>query len=194
MTPVVDTPASCVPVNCPPALFADGGFPAGSLPPIVATDVVGPGPDWPMPCGGFMVPYGPQADLLVTNTTDCSFALGGMVTGTPYIYTLDAGTRVQVGWALAITGINLPPAPVTDIPSTFGHAGANEVNRTAALFCGDNLGSIVTIPPGLFALAPGDFVWVSIITLLYIAGSGAGTVVTPIVGVGPTIAIRGERL
>jgi len=141
-----------------------------------------------------MVPYGPQVDLLVTNTTDCSFALGGLVTSTGYIYTLDAGTRVQVGWAIATAGVNLPAAPVTDTPFTFKHAGANEVNRTAALYCGDNLGNAVIIPTGLLTLAPGDFIWLSVLTLLYIAGSGAGTVVTPIVGVGPTIAIRGERL
>lgn len=197
-SPIVDPDArntlACGPSGllsvAPPDLFVEGGVPPGSIPPIPPlTDVAGLGPDWPSPCGGFLTPIGPQADILVSNPTPYSFLLVGTVTPAGAVFTLDPGTSLNIGWAINSAGVNLPPAPITFPAATFygGYRnttpGCQTINPDAA---------IPEFSSGVI-LGPGDFVWFSLQTLILLTGSGPATSVGFIAGSGVRGSVRGVR-
>lgn len=181
-------PCDCA--TCPPDLFADGGIAAGSLP-ILSGVNFGGNPLLPNGCGPLMDAYGPQADVLITNTTECSFLLDIAVNPAGCYFSLDPGASLSLGWVAQSTGINMAPVPMV-FPGIF-YAGVNETNLAASPICGVNADSEAQFPP-FITLTPGDFLWVSIITVLYITGAGPSTFIAPIDGTGAQIRMRGLRL
>lgn len=185
--PVVP-PCDCE--TCPPDLFASGGISAGTLGPIVA-DLVGAGPDYPLPCGGFMAEYGPQVDTLITNTTNCTFALAFTVDPPDVTLILEPGVEAHVGQVVGSAGVNLPPVPNLT-GADLSQNAIDERGGTAGL-CRQVLGVQTLLPP-FFALAPGDFIWVSIQQLAYLAGSSGGSLISFILGAGSGFQANGIRL
>lgn len=174
---------------CQPDLYVDGGVPPGSIAPVAGVNFGG-NPLLPNGCGPLMDLYGPQADVLLTNTTDCSFAIGGSVSPAVAYFALDPGASFSLGWVTYSPGINLPPVPIP-LPTPF-NGGVNETNNAAVAVCGVTAGNDQELTPSV-VLAPGDFIWASCQAVLYITGAGPSTSVAPILGTGPQFHLRGFR-
>jgi hypothetical protein len=151
----------------------------------------GGNPLLPNGCGPLMDWYGPQADLLLTNTTSCTFGISLIIEQASAYVGLDPGASMSMGFALQSTGVNMLPAPIV-VPSIF-FGGQNKTNLAAAFLC-DLMQGLTFIEGPVLTLTPGDFVWISIRANLYITGAGPATGIVPVGGEGPQIHLRGLRL
>lgn len=196
-TPILDPDGTleCGPAGlratCQSELLVTGGVPPGSIPPQTV-DFFGAGPDWPNYCApGFMAPWGPQADVLITNTTLCSLNVEFSLNPAGAIIVAEPGVRWSIGWALDSAGVNLPPGPIT-FGSAFFSGGINTVNNAAVGICTASPDQ-PSVGAAFFPLAPGDFIWVSLQALLFLTGTAGSTTITPIFGAGPSLIARGVR-
>jgi len=180
--------------QCPPGLALAAIPPLGSVP-VTTTDILG-GPyvgpvtaSTPYP----MTEIGPQFDLLVTNpSANCTFDLIVTLDGPATFGRLEPGAELQVGLVVGSPGFNLPVVDLTPADFFSGQYFRENVAGVPEAFndgtgAKDQLG-IATVP----GLAPGDFIWFSVQTLIATAGfTGASTVSFP---TGYGIGVRGVRV
>lgn len=181
-------------VLCPPEIGLAGVPPLGSIP-TTTTDILG-GPyvgpitaATPYP----MTEIGPQFDLLVTNpSATCTFDLLVTVNGPAPFGRLEPGAELQVGVVIGSLGFNLPAIALT--PADFFAAQYYRENTTGvseAFLAGTgviDLLSVLTLP----GLAPGDFIWFSVRTLIATAGFTGGSNVSITSGYG--LSVEGVRV
>lgn len=190
----VGSPGSPLSAVCQADLAVDGGPGPGSLPPL-SVNTAGVDPYITHPCGTIQTQYGPQADILISNPTNCSFRLMAGIDALDCVFSLEPGAEFALGWIARAWPVNGPPGgPIPLAFPTAYYGGVRNVNTGVAPLCGvsNNKSFIPQLSP--LVLAPGDFIWFSVQAVVYLAGSSGLSTIAPIVGQGPRGLIRGVRV
>lgn len=171
---------------CEPTVSGFADLPIGSVPTILADVTGGPIAG---PFGGMFTAWGPQVDLVVTNTSPCIIQLQFDLQSPAVFATLPVGAFAQAA-VLFNFGTGSSPTPISGPGTFFSQSGFMGQENTGTFvqrhLVGPGAGSQFAFFP--FSLAPGDSIFLSFRLAVDVTGIAGGSVV--FVG-GPEVRVVG---